>query len=119
MIRNRRTECSDGSLHGYLIGNDIRRVAPMHLPAAVSASALGSVGGAIQVASRLPASSGNAVADAARHAFFHGADAACIIGAVIAAAGAVMAARFLPAGMRLCAILAQAAVRNAASNRWK
>src|SRR6516165_10190339 len=31
MIRNRRTECSDGSLHGNLIGNDIRRVAPMHL----------------------------------------------------------------------------------------
>ena len=90
-----------GSVAAALYRHDlVHRVAPMHLSAAVSASALGSVGAAIQVASRLPASSGNAVADAARHAFFHGADAACIIGAVIAAAGAVMAARFLPAGMR-------------------
>jgi EmrB/QacA subfamily drug resistance transporter len=90
-----------GSVAASLYRHDLtHRLAASRLPSTVTAKALGSVGAALQVAPRLSAASGDALASAARHAFLHGADAACLVGAAITAAGALIAARFLPAGMR-------------------
>ena len=91
-----------GSVAASLYRHDLtQRLARSNVPRGVAAKAMGSVGGALQVALRLPAASGGALAGAARHAFFQGADAACVAGAVVLAAGAVIAATFLPAGMRV------------------
>jgi EmrB/QacA subfamily drug resistance transporter len=77
------------------------RLAAAHLPHAVSAQALNSVGSAFGVATRLPATQSNAVADAARHAFIRGTDVASIVAVGVALAGALTARAFLPAGMRV------------------
>jgi hypothetical protein len=91
-----------GSVAASLYRHDLtRRLARSNLPTGVAAKATGSVGGALQLASHLPAASGGALAGAARHAFFHGADAACLAGAAVLALGAILAASFLPSGMRV------------------
>jgi EmrB/QacA subfamily drug resistance transporter len=75
-------------------------LAGSHLPAAVSAHALDSVGPALAAARGLPAQLGHAVGDAARSAFIHGLDVASLVGFAIAVAGALLAWRFLPPGMK-------------------
>jgi hypothetical protein len=67
---------------------------------AASAKTLNSVGTALQGAHRLPGPTGQDLATA-RHAFIHGSNAAALVGAAVAAAAALMASRFLPAGMRV------------------
>jgi len=70
-----------------------------HLPATVSAQALDSVGPALAEAHQLPSALGHTVTDAARSAFIHGLDVASLVGFGIAVAGALLAWRFIPAGM--------------------
>ena len=75
-------------------------LATVHLPAAAAAQARNSVGPALAVARSLPAPIGATVADAARHAFIRGSDAASLVGVGVAVGGVLLAWRFLPAGMR-------------------
>jgi hypothetical protein len=74
-------------------------LAAVHLPASVSAQALDSVGPALAAAHQLPPALGLTVGDAARRAFIHGLDVASLVGFAIAVGGALLAWRFLPAGM--------------------
>jgi EmrB/QacA subfamily drug resistance transporter len=91
-----------GSVGATLYRHDlVQRLSGTHLAAAASAKALNSVGTALQVASRLPGPTGQDLADAARRAFIHGSNAAALVGAAVAAAAALLASRFLPAGMRV------------------
>jgi EmrB/QacA subfamily drug resistance transporter len=79
--------------------NASHSLAGTHLPAAVSAKALDSVGSAYDAARGLPPNLGRTVADAARHAFIHGLDIASLVGFGTAIAGGLLAWCFLPAGM--------------------
>jgi EmrB/QacA subfamily drug resistance transporter len=76
-------------------------IAGLHLPGAVTAKALDSVGPALAAAHQLPGAAGPALAAAARRGFIHGLDASSLVGLGVAALGAAAAARFLPAGMRV------------------
>ncbi len=72
-----------------------------HLSPAVSAQALDSIGSALGAAGSLPSATAQTVADAAKQAFIRGVDIASLVGFVVAVVGALMAWRFIPAGMRV------------------
>ena len=78
-----------------------RGLAAAHLSPAVSAKALDSVGAALASARTLPAGVAQTIDEAARRAFIHGLDVASVVGLGVAIAGACVAWRFLPAGMRV------------------
>ncbi|HEY2303794.1 MAG TPA: DHA2 family efflux MFS transporter permease subunit, partial [Acidimicrobiales bacterium] len=72
-----------------------------HLSPALSARALDSIGSALGAAGSLPSATAQTVADAAKQAFIRGVDIASLVGFVVAVVGALMAWRFIPAGMRV------------------
>jgi EmrB/QacA subfamily drug resistance transporter len=76
-------------------------IAALVLPRATARLATNSVGSALTAAAHLPAPVARAVSQAARSAFIHGADAASVVGVVVALVGVAVAVRFLPAGMRV------------------
>jgi Na+/melibiose symporter-like transporter len=67
------------------------------LPAGARESARSSLAGALQVASRLPASAGRLLTTASQHAFVDGIRVASIAGLVLALIAAVVVHRYLPA----------------------
>jgi len=75
-------------------------LAPYHLPHAIEATILGSIGGALGVAARVGGSTGHLLTLAARSAFISGADLGMLIGAAVALAGCVLALLALPARPR-------------------
>ncbi len=66
------------------------------LPGAARQAALGSIGGALDVAGRLPAPFGAALASHAGPAFMSGSGLSCEVGAAVALAGAIVAFAALP-----------------------
>jgi hypothetical protein len=71
--------------------------APYHLPPAVLTTILGSVGGALGVAVHVGGPLGAALAHLARSAFISGMDLGLATGAIVAAAGGLLALAALPA----------------------
>jgi EmrB/QacA subfamily drug resistance transporter len=67
-----------------------------HLDAGQQATATGSIAGAINVASSLPAQAAAVLTDAAHQAFLSGVHLACLVGAVLAFAAAFVVRRYLP-----------------------
>jgi hypothetical protein len=72
-----------------------------HLQAGVSAKAIDSIGSALGAAATLPAGAAHTVSAAAKQAFIRGQDISSLVGLGVALAGAALAWRFLPAGMRV------------------
>jgi EmrB/QacA subfamily drug resistance transporter len=71
------------------------------VPAAVNQIILGSLGGALTVASTVGGATGVLLADAARSAFMSGAAVSLAVGAMVALAGAVLVVAALPSGRRV------------------
>ena len=91
-------------------------LAPYHVPTAVQQVILGSIGGAQEVAGRAGGAEGQLLALAARSAFVSGAVLGLTAGAIVAAAGALLALAALPgAGRRSRPAPPEFAVRGAAS----
>jgi hypothetical protein len=86
-----------GSVYASLYGSRLAALLPSGLPAQVRAVAHQSLGAAYAVSARVPGSAGRAVHDAATNAFLHGLSVGCLVAGGVAAAGAVLAALFLPA----------------------
>jgi hypothetical protein len=74
-----------------------KRIVQYNLPHDALASARDSVGGAVSVASRLPAGIGRAVTESARIEFVHAMSPALRFGALVVLAAAAMVIAFLPA----------------------
>jgi len=72
-------------------------LAPYHLPHTIQDTILGSIGGALGVASRVGGAAGHLLADAARSAFISGADLGLLTAAAVVLAGCVLALLVLPA----------------------
>jgi EmrB/QacA subfamily drug resistance transporter len=90
-----------GSVYASLYGSRLSARLPPHFPASLSNVAHQSVGAALAVSARLsqlgqPAV-GAAVQRAAIQSFLHGLSVGCLVAGGVAAAGAVIAASFLPA----------------------
>jgi len=66
------------------------------LPAPAADAASGSIGGALEIATRAGGAAGQALQDAAVVAFVEGMQATLLVAAAVALAGAVSAARYLP-----------------------
>jgi EmrB/QacA subfamily drug resistance transporter len=66
------------------------------LPASVVEPSRDSIGSALTIARGLPGTDGGGLADAARHAFIHGADVTCWVAAGVALVGALIAFVALP-----------------------
>ncbi|HET9968274.1 MAG TPA: hypothetical protein VFQ68_08545, partial [Streptosporangiaceae bacterium] len=86
-----------GSVYASLYGSRLTARLPHGLPAQVTAIAHQSLGAAYTVSGRIPGAVGQAVHDAATNAFLHGLSVGCLVAGGVAAAGAVLAALFLPA----------------------
>jgi hypothetical protein len=76
-------------------------LAGAQLSAAVSAKALDSVGAALGAAGSLPPGLSETVSAAAKQAFIRGQDVSSLVGLGVAIAGALLAWRFIPEGMRM------------------
>ncbi len=90
-----------GSVYASLYSARLTASLPAGLPARVSAIAHQSVGAALEVSGKI-ASAGQpaaarALRDSATAAFLHGLSIGCLVAGGVAAAGAIMAALFLPA----------------------
>jgi EmrB/QacA subfamily drug resistance transporter len=72
-------------------------ISALHLPVAAGSTATASVGGALEVATRVGGPTGQALATAAREAFVTGMHRGVLIGAAVAVVGALVALAFLPA----------------------
>src|SRR5690242_8784729 len=86
-----------GSVYASLYGSRLTARLPHGLPTQVTAIAHQSLGAAYAVSARVPGAVGRAVHDAATNAFLHGLSVGCLVAGGVAAAGAVLAALFLPA----------------------
>jgi EmrB/QacA subfamily drug resistance transporter len=84
------------SYRATISASAVYKAATAQSPAA-AAAIKDSVGGAAEVAARLPAGAAAAVTTAANEAFVHALNHTVIVGAVIALAGAIIALVFLPA----------------------
>ncbi len=71
-------------------------LAGQHVPAAAMAAVRGSLGGALEVAARLPGAAGDQLAQLARTAFASGLDLGMLAAAGVAAGGLLIALRWLP-----------------------
>ena len=69
---------------------------PPHRAAGDPRRHLGSLGGALQVAARIPGPTGTALADAARRSFVSGMDLGLLIAAIVVAAAAALVLLALP-----------------------
>ena len=76
--------------------------------ASVVASAKGSIGAALPIASRLPGATGRAFAEIARHSFVDGFHTAVLVAAAATAAGVVAVLAFLPSRPRQADVESQA-----------
>jgi EmrB/QacA subfamily drug resistance transporter len=90
-----------GSVFLSLYGSGLTHRIPPALPGRLAAVAHQSVGAAFAVSGKLSAAGypalGQALHQAASHAFMHGLSAGCLVAAGVAAAGALAALLFLPA----------------------
>jgi len=86
-----------GSVFASLYGSRLTARLPGGLPSQVTAVAHQSLGAAYAVSGRVPGALGRAVHDAATNAFIHGLSVGCLVAGGVAAAGAILAAVFLPA----------------------
>src|SRR5579859_2484161 len=90
-----------GSVYASLYSTRLGAAMPAVLPGRVAAIAHQSVGAAFAVAARVAALGHPAVGDALRlaatNAFLHGLSVGCLVAGGVAAAGAILAALFLPA----------------------
>jgi MFS family permease len=90
-----------GSVYASLYGSRLSARLPAHLPPTLAAVAHQSVGAALTVSNRLAQVGlpfvGQVVHQAAFAAFLHGIKVGCLVAGGVAAAGAVMALRYLPA----------------------
>jgi EmrB/QacA subfamily drug resistance transporter len=90
-----------GSVYASLYGSRLTALLPSGLPGRVAAVAHQSVGAAFgasgQIAGAGHPALGAAVRDAASNAFLHGLSIGCLVAGGVAAAGAILAALFLPA----------------------
>jgi EmrB/QacA subfamily drug resistance transporter len=84
------------SYRATISASAVYKTAAAQSPAA-AAAIKDSVGGAAEVASRLPAAAASAVTTTANEAFVHALNHTVIVGAAIALAGAIVALVFLPA----------------------
>ena len=84
---------------GSLLAGDYRDgmdATAQALPAPAADAASGSIGGALEIASRLGGSAGQALHDAAVASYVGGMQTALLVAAAVALGGALCAARFLP-----------------------
>ena len=72
----------------------------LHLPGAAAHAARSSLGGALTVASHLPAAAAPSLASVAKTSFVGGVNLADLLGMSVALAGALVALAFLPAWAR-------------------
>ncbi len=90
-----------GSVYTSLYGTRLAGALPVRIPGQLVATAHTSVGGALEVATRLAHAGQSGLAEAVRGAatgaFFHGFHAGDAVAAGVAAAGALLALLFLPA----------------------
>jgi EmrB/QacA subfamily drug resistance transporter len=90
-----------GSIYASLYQGRLRSTLPSALPVSAHHTAQQSVGAAYSVAEQAQdlghAIVGSAVREAANGAFVHGTAVACVVAGVVAGAGALFAARYLPA----------------------
>jgi len=90
-----------GSVYASLYGSRLAADLPAHLPVGLTQLAHSSVGSAFGVADRLAGAGRVELAAGVRHAasnaFIHGLSAGCLVAGGVAAAGAVLAARLMPA----------------------
>jgi EmrB/QacA subfamily drug resistance transporter len=90
-----------GSVYATLYGSRLSGDLPASLPANLAGPAHQSVGAAFGVSSRLAAQGQSALGDAVRQAatgaFDHGLAVGCVVAGLVAVAGALLAATFLPA----------------------
>jgi EmrB/QacA subfamily drug resistance transporter len=77
-----------------------RSIGGYAMPAAIHHTILGSIGGALSIATRLGGELGTRLAEAARSAFISGADLSLLIAAVIALAGGAIAIALFPMRIR-------------------
>ena len=85
-----------GSVYASLYGSRLTATLPPALPRGAAAIAHQSVGAAYAVAGQVPGALSQAVRTAATNAFLHGLSIGCLVAGGVAAAGAVLAALFLP-----------------------
>lgn len=85
-----------GSIAASLYLDRLHATAPAGLPTPAARAADDSLGGALQVASRLPAGQAGHLRSAAVDAFLHGFHYGCLTAAALVTAGAVLAVLFLP-----------------------
>jgi MFS transporter, DHA2 family, multidrug resistance protein len=83
-----------GSIGVAVYRSDMSALAPAHLPAAATAGARSTLGGALAVAQHLPARISGELVTAARTSFTHGLNAASIGAAIAMVIAAVVSARF-------------------------
>lgn len=86
-----------GSLFSTIYTDRMQRDIPASLPDEVRAVASDSVGGALQIATNIGGSTGQALAQAAQASFTDGMNGAFLAAAGVAMAGSLLALRFLPA----------------------
>jgi len=90
-----------GSIYASLYASQLSSVMSADLPERAASSAHRSVGAAFGAAAQLDATGHTSLArivhDAASTAFFHGFEAACLVGAGVSAAGALFAGALIPA----------------------
>jgi EmrB/QacA subfamily drug resistance transporter len=90
-----------GSIYASVYGSRLAATMPASVPGRVAATAHQSVGAAYVAAGKIAALGhpllGQALQHAAAGAFLHGLTIGCVVAAVVAAAGAILAALFLPA----------------------
>src|SRR6266849_4152068 len=90
-----------GSVYASLYGSRLTASLPVGLPDRISAIAHQSVGAAFAVSGQVTAAGhaalGQAIQHASTEAFLHGLSIGCVVAGAVAAAGALLAALFLPA----------------------
>jgi len=86
-----------GSVYASLYGSRLTATLPAGLPARISDIAHQSLGAAYAVSGQVPGALGHVIHTAATNAFLHGLSVGCLVAGGVAAAGAVLAALFLPA----------------------
>src|SRR5216683_2016558 len=90
-----------GSVYASLYGSRLTAGLPAALPGRISAIAHQSVGAAFAVSGQVTAAGhaalGQAIQHASTEAFLHGLSIGCVVAGAVAAAGALLAALFLPA----------------------
>jgi hypothetical protein len=96
-----------------------RALAGSNVGSAVTTKALDSIGSALGAASSLPAGAAQSVTAAAKQAFIRRLDISSVVGFGVALAGAALAWRFIPAGMRVGASAPAGSIPSLTPYRWR